>query len=88
MNMDAIKLFIMDDLLQTRSNRTKLKCKQVPPDSKKYFFTNTVVQDWNKLPSSVIQYGSIDTFKNRLYHYLLHLNVHKGIYNVMVAAWY
>ncbi len=49
-NVDATKLVMMDDSLRTRSNGAKLKCKQVNSDRAKYFFTNSVVRDWNRLP--------------------------------------
>ncbi len=75
-NVDASKLFMMDDTTRTRNNGAKLKCKQVHSDCTKFFFTNAVVRDWNKLPPSVVQSNSIDSFKNNLDRYLLHLNVH------------
>ncbi len=46
-NVDAKKLFSIDDLLLTRSNGIKLRCRQIKLDS-----TNDVVREWNKLPSS------------------------------------
>ncbi len=53
-SVDATKLFMMDDSLRMRSNGAKLKCKQVHSDCAKYFFTNAVVRDMNRLQPSVI----------------------------------
>ncbi len=54
-NVDGTKLFVVDDSSRTRSNGANLTCKQVNSDCAKYFFTNGVVRDWNKLPPSVVQ---------------------------------
>lgn len=75
-NVDPTTLFEIDDTTRTRNNGAKLKCRQVHSDLTKFFFTNAVVRDWNKLPPSVVQCKSIASFKNNLDRYLLHLNVH------------
>ncbi len=70
-NVDANKLFSVNDTSLTRSNGVKLRCKQVQLDSTKFFFTNDVVREWNKLPPSVVQCDTISLFKNKLdYHFL------------------
>ncbi len=74
-NVDATKLFMMDDLSRTRNNGSKLKSKQVHSDCTEFFFTNAVVRDSNSLPPSEVQCSSIDSLKNRHYRYLRHLNV-------------
>ncbi len=61
-NVDASKLFSVDDTSRTRSNGVKLRCKQVQLDSTKFFITNDVVREWNKLPSSVVQCDTINSF--------------------------
>ncbi len=70
-NVDANRLFLIDDSSRTRSNRVKLKCKQLHLDCAKFFFTNDVVREWNKLPPSVVQCNTINSFKNKLSHHLL-----------------
>ncbi len=37
-----------------------LRCKQVQLDCTKFFFTNDVVREWNKLPPSVVQCDTIN----------------------------
>ncbi len=59
-NIDSTKLFSIDNTSRTRSNGIKLRCKQVQPDNTKFFFTNGVVREWNKLPLSVVQCDTIN----------------------------
>ncbi len=75
MNVQASKMFSIDNTLGTRSNAVKLKCKQVQLDSTKVFFTNDMVREWNKLPSLVMQCDTINLFKNKLDHHLLNQDV-------------
>ena len=42
-NVDANKLFSIDNSARTRNNGVKLRCKQVQLDCTKFFFTNDVV---------------------------------------------
>ncbi len=70
-NVDANKLFSVDDSSRTRSNRIKLRCRPIELDCTKFFFTNDVVREWNKLPPSVVQCITINSFKNKLDHHLL-----------------
>ena len=39
-------------------------------DTRKNFFSQRVVEKWNKLPDSVKQAETINTFKNRLHEYM------------------
>ncbi len=82
-NVDPTKLFEIDEATRTRNNGARLKCRQVHLDCTKFFFTNAVVRDWNKLPSSAAQCNSIASFKNNLDRCLLHLNVHWVSFSVM-----
>ncbi len=74
-NVDASKLFSVDDTSRARSNDVKLRCKQVQLDSIKFFFTNDVVREWNKLPPSVVQCDRINSFKNKLDHHFLNQGI-------------
>ncbi len=74
-NVDRSKLFLIDDTLQTRNNGIKLKCRQVNSGCTKFFFTNVVVREWNKLPPSVVQCNTIDSFKNKLDRHFLELSI-------------
>ncbi len=70
-NVDASKMFLIDNTSRTKSNGEKLRCKQVQLDCTKFFFTNDVVREWNKLPPSVLQCDTVNSFKNKLDHHLL-----------------
>ncbi len=52
-NRDPINLLKINDSTRPRNNGSTLKCRQVHSDFTKFFFTNAVVRDWNKLPPSV-----------------------------------
>ncbi len=56
-------MFSIDNTPRTRSNGVKLRCKQVQLDYTKLFFTIDVVSEWNKLPPSVVQCDTINSFK-------------------------
>ncbi len=72
-NIDASKLFSIHNASRTKSNGIKLRCKQVQLYSTKFYFTNDVVREWNKLPPSVVQCDTINSFKNKLdQHFLNH----------------
>ncbi len=70
-NVDASKMFLTDNTSRTRSNGVKLRCQQVQLNCTKFFFTNDVVREWNKLPPSVVQCDTVNSFKNKLDHHLL-----------------
>ncbi len=69
-NVVASKMFSIDSNSQTSSNRIKLGYKQVQLDCTKFFFSNEVVREWNKLPPSVVQCNIINLFKNKFDHLL------------------
>ncbi len=70
-NVDADKLLSIDNLSRTRSNGIKLRCRQTELDCTKSFFTNDVVREWNKLPPSMVQCSTANSFKNKLDYHLL-----------------
>ncbi|RUM28547.1 MAG: hypothetical protein DSY42_08200 [Aquifex sp.] len=75
MNVIANKLFLMGDLSRTRSNGVKVRCRQIQLDCTKFYITNDVVREWNKLPPSVVQGNTINSFKNKLDQELLHQGI-------------
>ncbi len=62
--MDGSKLFSTGNSSRTRSNIVKLRCKQIQLDSTKFYLTNDVVGKWNKLPHSLVQCDTINSFKD------------------------
>ncbi len=73
-NVDASKMFFIDNTSR-RSNGVKLRCKQVQLDCTKFFFTNDVVREWHKLPPSVLQCDTVNSFKNKLDHHILNEDI-------------
>ncbi len=74
-DVNASKLFSLDDTLQTRSNGVKLRCKQILLDSTKSLFTNDMVRERNKLPPSVVQCDTINAFNNKLDQHFLNQGI-------------
>jgi hypothetical protein len=51
---------------RTRGHSLKLVKKRSKSDIRKYFFTQRIIEGWNKLPQYVVDADSINCFKNRL----------------------
>ncbi len=69
--MEASKMFSIENTSRTRTNGLKLRCKQVQLDCTKYFLTNDLVREWNKLPPSVVLCDTINSFQNKSERHLL-----------------
>jgi len=54
-------------------NGFQLKAGSLGLDTRKKFFTMTVVRHWNRLPQEMVDAPSLEVFKNRLYEALSHL---------------
>jgi len=57
---------VLNQNLQTRGNGFKLKEGRFRLDTRKIFYTLTVVKHWHRLPREVIDAPSLGTFKVRL----------------------
>ncbi len=62
--VDASDILSIDNTSRTRCNGAKLRRKQVQLDCTKIFFTNYVVKEWKKVPLSIVQCDTIDSFKS------------------------
>ena len=58
--------------IKTRGHTGKLFKKRVETDIAKYSFGNRVVDDWNRLPNSVVSSGSVGSFKGGVDKWLRH----------------
>ena len=65
-NVDASKIFTVDHSGRTRGNGMKLKGQRANLDVTKHFYTHEIINEWNSLPTSVVNSKTIDTFKKRL----------------------
>ncbi len=70
LQMWTLILFLIDDSSRMRSNGVKLRCKQLHLNCTKFFYTNDVVREWNKLPPSVVQCNTINSFRKLDRHLL------------------
>ena len=59
-------LLTIDSSSCTHSNGFKLTKPGFNTNPYKYFFTNRIVNDWNSLPSQVVNADSLNTFKNKI----------------------
>ena len=71
-NIDKVQeemYFQRNDDIRTRNNGFKLRGALFKTNIAKNFFTNRVIEDWNKLPAGVVGSPSLQTFKTRLDKY-------------------
>ena len=59
-------LELMPDSSSTRNHNFKLKKKSFNTNQFKYFYSNRIVNVWNKLPSNVVNAASLNYFKNAI----------------------
>ena len=67
--LSAISLesfFELDTSGRTRGHSLMLRRRRFPKDTRKFFFSQRVVNRWNALDEEVVTAGSVDVFKERL----------------------
>ena len=69
------KLFFKRHISNTREHSMKLYEDRVNRDVLKFSFANRVIEQWNKLPETVVNVNSVNTFGNKLDKFL---KVEKG----------
>jgi hypothetical protein len=65
-NVQEENYFQRNNDLRTRNNGFKLKGKRFQTNVGKHFFTCRVIDDWNRLPQTVVESKNVEMFKNRL----------------------
>ena len=68
--VDYKHYFQLVDNSITRGNKYKLAKSRSRLDIRKYFFSQRVVNEWNKLPDSVVEAESVNSFKNKYDSYV------------------
>ena len=63
-NIDANKFF-QRNLNTRRGHDYSIYKKQCSKDIRKYFFSQRIVNTWNKLPNSVVRAKTVNDFKNK-----------------------
>ena len=74
-NVQEENYFQRNDDPRTRNNGFKLKGKRFQTNVAKHYFTNRVVEDWNRLPKPVVESKNVEMFKNRLDKYYKENNI-------------
>jgi ribonuclease P/MRP protein subunit RPP40 len=64
--VDYNRFFQLVQSTRTRGHRFKIVKQRSRLDVRKYFFSQRIVNVWNKLPEHVVEADSINSFKNRL----------------------
>ena len=63
-NIDINDIVTFDTNSTTRGHKYKLKKRQVQKDSRKYYFSERIVNAWNKLPEGIVRSDNLSAFKN------------------------
>jgi hypothetical protein len=64
--MDYREFFEIVENSRTRGHKYKIIKVRSRLELRKHFFSQRVVEVWNKLPSIIVEAESINSFKNRL----------------------
>ena len=64
--VDFSKFFELSRIKNTRGHCYKLSKKRCKGERRRNFFTQRVINHWNKLPQEVVDADSVNCFKNRL----------------------
>lgn len=64
-NIQPTELFDLGSVV-TRGHRLKLFKRQCRLDSRKYFFSERIVDSWNRLPAKAIDADTVNTFKGHI----------------------
>ena len=71
-DVDRNMFFKLKDGSRTRGHKAALLVKeQCRLDMRKYSFSQSVINEWNKLSNDCVNAGSVNTFKNRIDIYLI-----------------
>ena len=74
-NVDYREFFKLSVNRKTRGHRMKIEKNRSKSNIRKYFFSQRVVNEWNRLPESVIKAESaVNSFKNRYDNYKVRKN--------------
>ena len=60
------KILFKRHISNTKEHSMKLYKDRVNRDVLKFCFANIVIEQWNKLPETVVNVNSVNTFKNKL----------------------
>jgi len=64
--MLKLLIFSLCQVLDLEAMNLKLYKSQAHPDIRKKFFTVRVIDEWNRLPETVLHSNTLSTFKKKL----------------------
>ena len=73
-----MRLFSLSETV-TRGHNLKICKDRFNLDIGKYFFKNRVVDEWYSLPQDIVDAPSVNSFKNQLDRYFVHIEGFKSI---------
>jgi len=68
--VDYRNFFQLDGNTRTRGHKYKLAKYRSRLDTRKNYFSQRVVNEWNQLPAVVVEAESVNSFKNRYDRYI------------------
>ena len=70
-DVDRNMFFKLKEGSRTRGHKVALVKEQCRLDMRNYFFSQRVINEWNKLPNDCVNTGSVNMFKNIIDRYLI-----------------
>ena len=70
-NVDRNMFLKLKEGNRTRGQKAALVKEQCRLDMRKYSFSQSVINEWNKLPNDCVNASSVNMFKHRIDRYLM-----------------
>ena len=70
-DVDRNMCFKLKEGSRTRGHKAALVKEQCRLDTRKYSFSQRVINEWNKLPNDCVNASSVNMFKNRIDRYFI-----------------
>ena len=70
-DVDRNMFFKLKEGSRAGEHKSALVKEQCRLDMRKYFFSQRVTNEWNKLPNDCVNASSVNMFKNRIDRYLI-----------------
>ena len=70
-DVDRNMFFKLKEGCRTRGHKAALVKEQCRLDTRKYSFSQRVINEWNKLPNDCVNASSVNMFKNRIDRYMI-----------------
>ena len=69
--VDKNMFFKLKEGSRTRGNKAALVKEKCRLGMRKYYFSQRVINEWNKLPNYCVNASSVNMFKNRIDRYMI-----------------